>query len=80
MALSSTSGVGEELRYMDDAAFTSAALRYAPSVQVLLAADLKRDLSEADRAWLLGLGGDMGYNLKYWRPSTVGDVIFNTWD
>lgn len=79
-ALSNTSGAGEELQYVDDAAFSSAASGYAPTVPVLLAADLRRELTEADQAWLVGQRSDMEYNLKYWRPSTAGDVIFNTWD
>ncbi len=49
-------------------------------MQVLLAADLQSDLTDADRRWLISLGPDMNYNLKYWRPRTAGEVIFNTWD
>lgn len=78
VALSSTSSVGDELRYIYDAAFGSAVSGCAPSMQVLLAADLNRDLTEADRTWLVALRSDMDYNLKYWRPSTAGEVIFNT--
>jgi hypothetical protein len=79
-ALSDTSLVGDEFRYIDDAAFSSAASGYTPAAQVLLAADLQRELTETDRAWLVVQRSDMDYNLKYWRPSTAGDVIFNTWD
>ena len=80
LALSRTSKVGGELRYFNDASFASAAAGYAPSMQVLSADDLSADLTDADRCWLISLGSDMDYNLKYWRPGTVGEVIFNTWD
>jgi len=49
-------------------------------MQVLRADDLSADISETDRSWLVSLGPDMDYNLKYWRPRTIGEVIFNTWD
>lgn len=80
VALSASSQVNEEFRYIDDAAFSSAMSGYAPGIQVLPAAELLRGLSEADIIWLRGLGDEMIYNLKYWRPQTVGEVIFNTWD
>lgn len=80
VALSATSQVNEEFRYIDDAAFSSAMSGYAPGIQVLPAAELLSDLSEADRSWLRGLGDEMIYNLNYWRPRTVGEVTFNTWD
>jgi hypothetical protein len=79
-ALSRTSEPNDGLQYVDDAAFSSAAAGNAPDLQVLIADDLKRDLSEVDRAWLIALERGMDYDLKYWRPVTAGDVIFNTWD
>ena len=80
LALSASSKVNDELRYVDDASFGSAAAAYESSMPVLPAAELRADLSEADRAWLVGLSAEMKYNLNYWRPQNVGDVIFNTWD
>ena len=80
VALSATSQANEEFRYIDDAAFSSAMSGYAPVVQVLPATELLAELSDADVEWLRALGADMKYNLNYWRPRTVGEVIFNTWD
>jgi hypothetical protein len=80
IALSATSQANEEFRYIDDAAFSSAMSGYAPGMKVLSATELLGDLSEADVSWLRELGDEMIYNLRYWRPRSVGDVIFNTWD
>lgn len=80
VALSATSHLNEAFRYVDDAAFDTAISGYAPSVHVLPASELARELSAADVDWLRSLGEGMSYNLNYWRPRTVGEVIFNTWD
>ena len=80
VALSASSRVNDEFRYIDDAAFGSFMTGYARGVDVLPASELSRDLSDSDVRWLRSLGSEMTYNLNYWRPVTVGDVIFNTWD
>jgi hypothetical protein len=80
VALSASTHVNDEFRYADDAAFGSAVTGYAPGVEVLPARELLSELSDADLSWLRALGSEMTCNLNYWRPVTVGDVIFNTWD
>jgi hypothetical protein len=80
VALSLSSRVNDEFRYVDDAAFGSAVSGYAPHVQLLAANELSSDLTEADVEWLQNLSSEMNYKLRHWRPRTVGDVIFNTWD
>src|SRR5690554_390918 len=56
VALSATSLPGEELMFIDDTAFGPALTRYAPSMHVLPAAEVSRELSDADVEWLKGLG------------------------
>jgi hypothetical protein len=67
--------------FFDDASVdTAASVYYARSVSVLQAQQLNTDLSEKDRTWLAALSPRMQYDLKYWNPRTVGDVVFNFWD
>lgn len=47
---------------------------------VLSRDDLTAELAPADLAFLRALGPHMAHNLDYWRPRTVGEVIFNYWD
>jgi len=51
-----------------------------PSTVLLSRATLTADLRPADLVMLRALGPHMAHNLDYWRPSTVGEVIFNYWD
>lgn len=44
------------------------------------AAGFEAELSEADRAFLSKVRPQMAYDLHYWNPKTVGDVLFNIWD
>ena len=45
------------------------------------AAELAQDLTAADRA-LIAARPDVvsEYDMKYWKPETVGDVLYNFWD
>ncbi|HVK81248.1 MAG TPA: hypothetical protein VM915_11620 [Verrucomicrobiae bacterium] len=67
--------------FFDNASAGSAVKGYdAQSVELLSAQDLNTDLSSLDRAWLEALGEHMRYDLRYWNPGTVGQVVFNFWD
>lgn len=67
--------------FFDNAsAVTAAAGYYGPTLRVLQAADLSRDLTERDREWLRSAKKNMSYDLRYWNPQTVGQVVFNFWD
>lgn len=64
-----------------DAPALSEALAAAGSpLHLFSAADLDTDLTPADRAFLTSLNLGFEANLAYWRPRTVGSVIFNWWD
>jgi hypothetical protein len=67
--------------FFDDPSAVSAVRGYyARSVEMLVAQDLNNELSNQDRAWLAALGERMRYDLRYWNPGTVGEVVFNFWD
>ncbi|MBN8606361.1 MAG: hypothetical protein J0L81_05530 [Caulobacterales bacterium] len=67
--------------FLDDASAANAVgAYYASSLDLLPADDLNNELSSADRVWLAALGDRMRYDLRYWNPRTVGQVIFNFWD
>ncbi len=67
----------QDFRFFDDARFTAAA---PAEWRVLAAADLNRDLTGEDVAFLHAADARMAYNLDYWRPRTAGQVVFNWWD
>jgi hypothetical protein len=71
--------VGEPT-FLEMEGFASALAQVAPYATALSASELNQDLSDADRAWLRQLSPRMAYDLKYWSPQTVGDVVFNFWD
>lgn len=79
LALSRGTGGEPTMDFTDNEEFSRAAAEHLPGFKVLRADDLLRDLSDADRAFLRQQPG-MTYNLTYWRPRTVGDVVFNWWD
>lgn len=67
--------------FFEDASLSSALTGYyGRTVQLLRAGDLNNDLSQVDREWLTALGERMRYDLRYWNPRTVGQVVFNFWD
>lgn len=67
--------------FFDEASVASALNGYyGQSIQMLAASDLSGDLSTQDRTWLAALGEPMRYNLRYWTPRTIGQVVFNFWD
>jgi len=67
--------------FFDDASVvTAAAGYYGPTLNILEAEDLSRDLTERDREWLRSVNKNMTYDLRYWNPQTVGQVVFNYWD
>ena len=67
--------------FFDEAsAITAAAGYYGATLRVLEADDLSRDLTERDRVWLRSVNKNMTYDLRYWNPQTVGQVVFNFWD
>lgn len=80
VALSSAIPDYFNLAFIDDAAFTSAVQQTSAPFLPLLAADLSRPLTDEDRAFVRTLSDQHGRDLKYWKPETVGDVIFNWWD
>jgi hypothetical protein len=71
---------GCEPDFLDDSRVLDAARLALPDFTVLSAADLHANLAEADQAWLRLAVPGMAYNLRYWRPQTVGEVVFNWWD
>lgn len=80
VALSRTLPDYRNLDFFDDAGFAAAVRRLAAKLAVLPAADLRRALTPADEAFVASLGAQFASDTKYWRPETVGDVIFNWWD
>ncbi len=80
VALSATVPDYFNLRFIDHAAFDAAARAVAAPFQRLTAAALDQPLTRADTEYLVGLGPHMVSNLKYWKPTSVGGVIFNWWD
>jgi hypothetical protein len=80
VALSSTLPEYFNLLFFDDSAFTEAVQRIVAPFGVLSAAELSRPLSDADRIFAAQLGEKHSRDLKYWKPVSVGDVIFNWWD
>ena len=70
VALSSELPVYFNLTFFDDPAFADAVQRLAAPFGVLSAAELDLELSQAE---------SMYYD-KYWKPGTVGCVLFNWWD
>ncbi len=80
MALSSAVPDYFNLAFIDDAAFTSAVHQMSAPFLPLSAAELVRPLTEEDRVFIRTLSDQHERDLKYWRPETVGDVIFNWWD
>lgn len=67
------------LAFVDDPAL-SALCHEQGMLSLLTAADLNEPLTETDRDFMRSLGQEQAHNMKYWRPTTVGDVIFNWWD
>ncbi|MEQ1708483.1 MAG: hypothetical protein ABL864_09160 [Terricaulis sp.] len=77
------SGIREDQAwsFFDDASIvTAAAGYYGPTLRVLQGGDLSSDLTERDRDWLRSVNKNMNYDLRYWNPQTVGQVVFNFWD
>ena len=68
------------LVFFDDPAFAEAARRVHAPFAVLRASELTRPLTDADRAFVAQVSAQHERDLKYWKPDTVGDVIFNWWD
>jgi hypothetical protein len=80
LAMARVSADGEKKYFDDPAVLTAATGYYAQTLEVLPAAELLSDLSDDERAWLRGFSKRMAYDLNYWNPQTVGDVVFNHWD
>lgn len=80
VALSSAVPDYFNLVFFDEPAFAEAAQRLAAPFKVLPASELTRPLSDVDRAFLMQLSAQHERDLNYWKPDTVGDVIFNWWD
>lgn len=68
------------LTFIDDAAFARGLAESGAPFALLAAADLGRGLTVDDDAYVRALGKDFAANMTYWRPRTVGDVVFNWWD
>ncbi|MFO1018197.1 MAG: hypothetical protein U1E03_11405 [Hyphomonadaceae bacterium] len=68
------------LAFMDDAAFVSAVERVGAPFRSLPASDLRQPLTDEDREYVRSISDQHERDLKYWKPETVGDVIFNWWD
>jgi hypothetical protein len=68
--------------FFDDSAF-GAAVETSAYDQFIVApaAELTRDLTEADRA-LIDAHPDIVWpdDMKYWKPRSVGEILFNFWD
>ena len=80
VALSSTVPHYFNLAFFDDTAFVEAARHLQAPFVVLAASELAKPLSEMDRAFVAQLSAQHERDLKYWKPDTVGAVIFNWWD
>lgn len=72
--------VGEKLDFFDDQSFAEAADSIQAPFSFMPAASLGKDLTAADRAFVANLSDRHASDLKYWKPETVGDVVFNFWD
>lgn len=72
--------VGEKLKFFDDPSFAETAEAMHAPFSFIRAADLWRDLTAADRAFVANLSDQHASDLRYWKPETVGDVVFNFWD
>ncbi len=71
---------GGRLVFLDDPIFAQTAARLLAPFGFMRAAELRMDLTPADRAFVANLSDRHAKDLKYWKPETVGDVIFNFWD
>lgn len=68
------------LRFIDVPKFSEAASTIGAEFETLPSNELKADLTSQDREFVSQLGAQFERDLKYWKPQTVGDVIFNWWD
>ena len=80
VALSSALPDYINLVFFDEPAFAKAVQQIVAPFKVLPAAELARPLSHVDRAFLMQLSAQYERELNYWKPDTVGEVIFNWWD
>lgn len=80
IALSRTLPAYRNLEFVDDPSLASTLAALGSGLRVVGPDVLGRGLDEADRAFLRSLGGGWPHGLDYWRPATVGDVLFNWWD
>lgn len=65
------------LRFINAASIAREILRLFPNVTIASAQDLGRSLMEADLSALYAVERQQ---IKYWKPKTVGEVVFNWWD
>jgi hypothetical protein len=72
--------VGDKLEFFYDPSFAEIAEAIYAPFSFICAADLGKDLTAADRAFVANLSDQHASDLKYWKPETVGDVVFNFWD
>ncbi len=68
------------LRFFDDPRLGEAIERAGAPFECLAAAELNAPSSAADRDFVARISPQYGRDLAYWRPKTIGDVIFNWWD
>lgn len=68
------------LRFVDRPEFVTATQSLQWPIHFLTASELNHSLSSEDREFLTSLDSMMAYDVKYWNPETVGQVIFNWWD
>jgi hypothetical protein len=57
--------------------FALAQILSAAGYQVLPAAELRQPLTSAD---LSDLSAHEHEQIRYWKPQTVGELLFNYWD
>lgn len=79
-ALSATRPDYRNLRFVDDPVFASAMEWAATDIRMLAASDLDQPLTELDRRFVVEATMRSASDMSYWKPATVGDVIFNWWD
>ncbi len=80
IALSETVPEYFNLEHTSNLAFADA-VEASGELQFLGAAILNAELSFDDRERLGQLNGMWSYNnMKYWRPETLGQALFNWWD
>ena len=65
--------------FVADDSFCKAIEAY-PDMKFLPPLELEREWQDADVDWLSSRDAMMAYDLKYWKPETVGQILFNGWD